>query len=91
LASANLLTITLGSKYSATVGVYGIADLLLSLLKYRLKKIKISPQAALREVETMYKVYLRDSKKGFTLSRVVTLTKKQERIFRAINKKLLKS
>ena len=81
----------LSNRVKAHVFICYLSYLLLSLLKYRLKKIKISPQAALREVETMYKVYLRDSKKGFTLSRVVTLTKKQERIFRAINKKLLKS
>jgi len=81
----------LSNRVKAHVFICYLSYLLLSLLKYRLKKIKISPQAALREVETMYKVYLRDSKKGFTLSRVVTLTKKQERIFRAINKKLIKS
>jgi hypothetical protein len=37
----------------------------------------------------MYKVYLRDPKKGFKISRVVTLTKKQETILKALNKKLL--
>ena len=63
--------------------------LLLSRLKYRLKHIKISPQAALRELDTMYKVYWRDPKKGFKISRVVTLSKKQEVILKAIHKKLL--
>jgi len=39
----------------------------------------------------MYKVYLRDAKKGFQLSRVVNLTKKQELILKTIDKSLLKS
>jgi hypothetical protein len=38
----------------------------------------------------MYKVYLRDAQKGFQISRVVTLTKKQELILRTIDRKLLK-
>jgi hypothetical protein len=50
----------------------------------------MSPQEALREWDTMYKVYLRDPNKGFKISRVVTLTKKQEAILRAVSKKLLK-
>jgi transposase len=78
------------NRVLAHVFICYLAYLLLSLLKYRLKKIHMSPQAALRELDTMYKVYLRDSKKGFKISRVVTLTKKQETILKAINKKLLK-
>jgi len=37
----------------------------------------------------MYKVYLRDAKHVFRLSRVVALTKKQEAILKAIDRKLL--
>jgi len=39
----------------------------------------------------MYKVYLRDTKKQFRISRVVTLTKKQETILKCIDSKLLKT
>ncbi len=39
----------------------------------------------------MYKVYLRDAKHGFQISRVVTLSKKQEAIFKTIDRKLLKA
>lgn len=78
------------NRVVAHVFICYLSYLLLSLLKYRLKKIHVSPQAALRELNTMYKVYLRDSKKGFKISRVVTLTKKQETILKTINKKLLK-
>jgi hypothetical protein len=38
----------------------------------------------------MYKVYLRDSKGIFKISRIVTLTKKQELILKAVDKMLLK-
>jgi transposase len=66
-----------------------LAYLLLSLLKRHLKPLGMSPEAALHELETMYKVYLRDPKRGFKISRLVTLTKKQEKILRAVDKKLL--
>ena len=68
-----------------------LAYLLLALLKYRVRKLGLSPQRALTELDSMYKVYLRDTQKGFVLSRVVTLTKQQESILRAISPMLLKS
>jgi len=80
----------LSNRVRAHVFICYLSYLLLSLLKYRLKKINITSQDALRELETMYKVYLRDSKGIFKMSRVVTLTKKQELILKAVNKKLLK-
>ena len=79
----------LASRVKAHVFICYLSYLLLSLLKYRLRKIKTSPEAALRELGTMYKVYLRDRKGHFKISRVVTLTKKQESILKAIDKKLL--
>ena len=63
----------------------------MSLLKYRLKPLGISPTEALNDLETMYKVYLRDPKNAFTLSRVVTLSKKQESILKAVDRTLLPS
>jgi hypothetical protein len=39
----------------------------------------------------MYKVYLQDSKQVHRLSRVVTLTRRQETILKAINPALLKA
>ncbi|MFH1076616.1 MAG: IS1634 family transposase [Pseudomonadota bacterium] len=80
----------LSNRVKAHVFICYLSYLLLSLLKYQLKKIGITPQEALRELETMYKVYLRDSKGIFKISRVVALTKKQELILKTVNKKLLK-
>ena len=67
-----------------------LAYLLLSLLRLHLKHLRISPEEALRELDTMYKVYLRDPAGHFRISRVVTLTKKQKLILKAVDKKLLK-
>lgn len=77
------------NRVIAHVFICYLSYLLLSLLKYKLKKIDISPVAALRELDSLYKVYLRDSEKGFKLSRTVALNKKQEKILRCIDKKLL--
>jgi len=79
------------NRVTAHVFICYLSYLLLSLLKFRLRKLAISPQEALRELDTMYRVYLRDSRKGFKVSRVVTLTKQQEKILRAISPTLLKS
>ena len=73
----------------AHVFICYLAYLLLSLFKLHLKPLGMSAEAALRELETMYKVYLKDPRHGFKISRVVTLTKKQEKIIRSVDKKLL--
>jgi len=45
----------------------------------------------LAELDSLYRVYLRDEKKGFTLSKTVALNKKQEEILKTIDKKLFAS
>ena len=76
------------NRVVAHVFICYLAYLLLSLLKLRLKKLNLSPVAALQELDTLYKVYLRDNRKGFQLSRMVALTKSQEKIMKTIDKKL---
>lgn len=78
------------NRVTAHLFICYLSYLLLSLLNYRLQKVGISPEKALRELDSMYKVYIKDTKKGFTLSRTVTLTKKQETILRALSPSLLK-
>lgn len=80
----------LSQRVIAHVFICYLAYLLLALLKYRLAALGISPEDALDELSTLYKVYLRDAKHVFTLSRVVPLTKRQETILKAIDPKLLK-
>lgn len=79
------------NRVIAHIFICYLSYLLLSLLKFRLKKISMSPLDALIELDTMYKVYIRDTKKDFSLSRIVTLTKKQEKILNTIDRQLMKT
>lgn len=69
-----------------------LAYLILSLLQYKLDKaeLDLSATEAMREMESMYKIYMRDKHKGFELDRIVKLSKIQEKILRAVDKSLLK-
>lgn len=91
IAGLQPIRVWLYDRVTAHVFICYLAYLLLSLLQHRLRKINISAEESLRELTTMYKVYLKDQKKGFHISRIVTLTKKQEMILRTINPRLLKS
>ena len=81
----------LAERVHAHVFLCYLAYLLLSLLQYRLRKREFTAEGALLELGTMYKVYLGDAKHRFQLSRVVTLTRKQELILKTIDKSLLNS
>jgi transposase len=81
----------LAERVHAHVFICYLAYLLLSLLQYRLRNTDFTAESALLELSTMYKVYLRDAKHLFKISRVVALTKKQETILKTINRKLLKA
>jgi len=78
------------NRVTAHVFICYLAYLLLSLLNLHLKKLNISPELALREIDSMYKVYMHDVEKGFEISRVVTLSKKQNQILNAISRTLTK-
>jgi len=79
------------NRVVAHVFICYLSFLLLSILKIKLDKINMTPIHALNELSSLYKVYMKDQKKGFRLHRVVALSKKQESILRTIDKKLLKS
>jgi len=79
----------LAEHVHAHVFICYLAYLLLSLLQYRLRSTEFTAESALLELGTMYKVYLRDSKRVFKISRVVALSKKQETILKTIDRKLL--
>ena len=81
----------LAEHVHAHVFICYLAYLLLSLLQYRLRRTEFTAESALLELGTMYKVYLRDAKHVFKLSRVVALTKKQETILKAVNRSLLRA
>jgi len=79
----------LAERVHAHVFICYLAYLLLALLQYRLRHADFTAESALLELSTMYKVYLRDSKRVCKLARVVALTKKQETILKTIDRKLL--
>jgi len=81
----------LAERVHAHVFLCYLAYLLLSLLQYRLRHTDFTAESALLELGTMYKVYLRDARQRFQLSRVVTLTRKQELILKTIDRSLLDS
>jgi transposase len=74
----------------AHVMVCYLSYVLLSVLKQHLKKLNLSPEKALQHLDSMYKVYMQDTKKRFKVSRIVTLSKIQKDILNAIDKNLIK-
>lgn len=81
----------LAERVRAHVFLCYLAYLLLSQLRYHLRDTDFTPERALNELSTMYKVYLRDAQHRFRLSRTVTLSKNQELILKTIDKSLLKA
>ena len=47
-----------------------------------------SATEALKKLETYYKVYARDADKGFTIQKTVSLSKEQEAIVKAVDKRI---
>lgn len=80
----------LEERVRAHVFICYLSYLLLSLLNLHVKKLDMTAIGALEELDSMYKVYLKDKKNTLRASRVVALTKKQEEILRAVDKKLLR-
>ena len=76
------------NRVIAHVFICYLSFLLLSLLNLKLKNLEISPIKALRELDSLYKVYVKDPQKGFTLQRTVALTSVQEKILDNIDKNL---
>jgi len=64
----------LSNRVIAHVLICYLAYLLLSLLKYRLIKIGISPIEALQELDYVYKIYMKDNKNNLKFSRIGTIT-----------------
>lgn len=79
------------NRVKAHVFICYLSYLLLTLLRLRLGTLDTSAVEALRELDSLYKVYLHDPKKGFKLARLVALSKTQEKILRAIDRQLLSS
>jgi transposase len=81
----------LENRVTAHVFICYLSYLLLSILSMKISTLKLSSAEALFELEGMYKIYLKDEKKGFEFSRTVTLSNKQKDILNCIDKKILKN
>lgn len=79
------------NRVEAHVFVCYLACLLLSILKMKVAGLGMSYQTALRELDGLYRIYLKDPKNGFKVGRLVALTRTQEKILRAIDKSLMKA
>jgi transposase len=78
------------NRVEAHVFICYLSCLLLSILKLKVAPLGLSFHAALAEMDGSYRVYLRDPKTSFKINRLVSLTKRQEKILRAVDKRLLK-
>jgi len=82
----------IAGRVKAHIFICYLSYLLLSILDYKLKmkNVKVTSIEALNQLETMYKIYLRESKNGNEFVKTVMLTKMQENILKSINKNLIK-
>lgn len=82
----------IAERVKAHIFICYLSYLLLSILDYKLKKknVNVTSIEALDQLETMYKIYLKDSKNGNEFVKTVMLTKSQESILKSINKNLIK-
>lgn len=80
----------IAERVKAHIFVCYLSYLLLSILDYKLKKknVAVTSIEALEQLETMYKIYLKDSQNRNEFVKTVMLTKPQESILRAVNKRL---
>ena len=82
----------ISERVKAHIFICYLSYLLLSILDYKLKKknVRVSSVEALNQLETMYKIYLKDSRNGNEFIKTVMLTKPQEQILKSVSKKLTK-
>ncbi len=84
--SLHPLRLKILDRVSAHVKICYLSYCILSVLKFKLRKLDISPVDALAELSSAYKVYLEDKKTNFKWQKMVTLKKSQEKIIKAIDK-----
>lgn len=80
----------IAQRVKAHIFICYLSYLLISILDHKLKKKNINVTAieALEQLETMYKIYLKDSQNGNEFVKTVMLTKQQEQILTSVNKNL---
>lgn len=79
----------LTGKVKAHIFICYLSYLLLSLLDYKLRTTNTNATKAIGIMESMYKIFITDPKTKNKFIKTVTLSKQQEKILKAIDKKLL--
>lgn len=74
----------LKSHVNGHVRVCYLSYCILSMLKYRVRDLEISPQDALKKLKTSYLVHLKDNESGFSWSSTVNLEKIQDIILKKV-------
>ena len=74
----------LPKRVNAHVKLCYLSLCLLSLIKYRCKKLDLQPSEILSELQVVYKVNLKHSTNGQAFTKVVTLTNQQKKILKAL-------
>jgi transposase len=72
-------------RVKAHVKICYLSLCLLALIKFKCRKLALSPATVLQELETIYKVQLKHSVTGQSFDKVVTLTNQQKNILKALN------
>lgn len=81
----------LAERVKAHVFICYLSYLLHALLDYKLREKGISSVDALDQLSSAYKVYLHDPKTGNRFEKTVILSKNQEVILKAVDKKILQT
>jgi len=80
----------LDERVKSHIFVCYISYLLITLLEHKLKSKNISAIAALDKLSTAYKVHIKNNRLKEEFTKTVTLTKEQDKIMKAVDKKILK-
>jgi len=77
------------NRVTAHIFICYLSYLLLSLMKYKLKKLSISPITAIEQLQNLYSIYIKDTKNNFLAIKCVAPTKAQVAIIKQINPDIL--
>ena len=84
ILSLRPIRVWLKSHVNGHVRVCYLSYAILSMLKYRIKDLELSPQIALEKLKTSYLVHLRDHENDFSWSLPVNLEKIQDLILKKV-------
>lgn len=80
----------LEERVRAHIFICYLSYLLMSLFETKLQAKKISTATALEKLNTAYKVHIKNERLKEEFTKIVTLTKEQQEIMKAVDKKILK-